>query len=311
MKPRSVPRIAPSRAMPFGVALNWRKLGPRVTGFMLVSATFVLLGMNRIDPALVERLQTATGDFISPAIGFLGQPLVSIRSGLGNISHASQIFSENAALREQNRKLIAWRDTALRLEAENASLRAHLHVAPDPESRQVMVRVIGDPAGGFVESLMLAAGTSSGLEKGQPAVTAIGEPGTQDAGALVGRIVQTGDSSARLLLVTDVNSRIPVLLEQSHIHAILGGDDTDRPQLLYLPPGSSVSVGERVVTSGNDHLMPPGIAVGVVVGNDENGIRVAPLADLSRIDFVTILKYEGVVPLLAPDTAVDKTRAHR
>ncbi len=291
--------------------VNWRWLGPKIGSAALVTMAIAMLGLNKASPALVERLQTTTADFLAPVVGFLGQPLVSIRNGLGTIGHASDIFHQNEALRDQNHRMIAWQDTALRLEAENATLRAQLHVAPDPKSEQIMVRVIGDPAGGFVQSLMLAAGDNRGIGKGQPAVTAAAKAGGLDAGALVGRVIQTGKESARLLLITDVSSRIPVLLEQSHVHAILGGDDTDRPQLMFLPPGATVTLGERLVTSGNDRLLPPGIAVGVVVGNDENGIRVAPLADLSRIDFVTILKYEGVEALPPPEAPVEKARTRK
>jgi rod shape-determining protein MreC len=293
------------------MTIDWRWLAPRLRNALLIMASLTLLVLNKANPELVEHLQTAASDFVAPTIGFLGQPLTSIRNGLDAVVHIGAVFHENASLRDQNHKLIAWQDTALRLEAENAALRAQLHVAADPKSQPTMVRVIGDPAGGYVESLMLSAGTKAGIEKGQPAVTALGKAGTIDGGALVGRVIQAGTDSARLLLITDVNSRIPVLLEQSHIHAILGGDDSDRPQLLFMPADASVTVGERLVTSGNDRLLPPGIAVGIVVENDETGIRVAPLADLSRLDFVTILKYSGVESLPTPEIASDKPRTHK
>ncbi len=300
LKPRSIP-----------IEINWRWLAPRIRNGLALMAVLTLLLMNKANPALVENLQTGTADFMAPTISFLGQPIASIRAGIGNLAHLTDAIRENATLRDQNHKLIAWQDTALRLEAENATLRQQLHVAPDPAVQQTMARVIGDPAGGYVESLMLSAGTTLGIQKGQPAVTAIAGEGSKNAGALVGRVIQAGSDSARLLLITDVNSRIPVLLEQSHVHAILGGDDTDRPLLMFMPTNADVAIGERLVTSGNDRLLPPGIAVGVVVGNDENGIRVAPLADLSRIDFVTILKYQGVDPLPAPETVAEKPHSRK
>ena len=260
---------------PLTLEIDWRWLGPRLRNGLLVMAALTLLAMNKADPALVEQLQTATSDFLGPTIDFLGQPIASIHAGIGNIAHLRDVFTENAGLRDQNHRLIAWQDTALRLEAENAALRSQLHVAPDPAVQQTMARVIGDPAGGYVESLMLASGTARGIQKGQPAVIAVPGAGSKDAGALVGRVIQAGSDSSRLLLITDVNSRIPVLLEQSHIHAILGGDDSDRPVLMFLPNDAQVAIGERLVTSGNDRLLPPGIAVGIVVGNNASGIRVA------------------------------------
>ncbi len=282
--------------------LSWRRIGPRVASGLLVSAAILCLGLNRADPELVERLQTGASEVTSPAFLFLSRPLQSLHDWLDSIGQWRAVYQQNQDLRQNNQRLLAWQDTALRLEAENAALRAELHVAPDPAISEITTRVIGDPAGGFVQSILLAAGTSAGIEKGQPAVAAASISGQPALGALVGRVVQAGDSSSRLLLLTDVNSRVPVVLDQSHVHAILGGDNSDRPQLMLLPAGVSIAVGERVVTSGNDRRLPPGIAVGVVVSNDENGVRVAPMADLSRLEFVSVLKYQGVSPLPAPET---------
>ena len=147
-----------------------------------------------------------------------------------------------------------------------------MHVAPDPEVKTILARVVGDAAGGFVDSVLVAAGSDAGLAKGDPVVAAVNNAGADKDGAphgvMVGRIVQTGDHSARALLITDVSSRIPVTLEQSQAHAILAGDNTGRPVLLYLPAGANVTIGERVVTSASDGVLPPGLPLGVVTGSD-------------------------------------------
>ena len=291
--------------------LSWRRLGPRLMTGILISAGFLSLGLNRADPSLVEQLRDGAADMAAPALSVLGQPLTAFHDWVSSVGQWRHVYQQNEALSETNRRLLTWRDAALRLETENAALRTQLHVASDPAIGEVTTRVIGDPAGGFMQSVLLAGGTAETIEKGQPAVTSASGPGEPGLGAFVGRIVQTGDETARLLLVTDVNSRIPVVLEQSHVHAILGGDDSDRPQLMLLPAGASIAVGERVVTSGSDRLLPPGIAVGVVASNDEGGIRVQPLADLSRLDFVSVLQYQGVKPLPPPETPAPPARGKK
>ncbi len=288
---------------------SWRRIAPRVMSGGLVAACILSLGLNKANPALVEHLRDGATDMAGPVLAVLGQPVTAVRGWVSTLGAWRHVYAENADLREDNRRLMTWRDAALRLETENESLRAQLHVAPDPAIGAVMTRVIGDPAGGFMQSVLLAGGAAQGIDKGQPAVTAAAGPGEPGLGAFVGRVVQVGDDSARLLLITDVNSRIPVVLEQSHIHAILGGDDGDRPQLLFLPAGASIATGERVVTSGTDRQLPPGIAVGVVASNDEGGVRVQPLADLGRLDFVSVLQYQGVKPLPPPETAIPAARA--
>jgi rod shape-determining protein MreC len=267
--------------------------------------------LNRTNPDLIEHMRNVATDAASPALSFLGRPITTFRNTIADIGTLRDVYTENQDLRETNRRLMTWRDAALRLEAENSALRAQLHVAPDPAIRQVMTRVIGDPSGGFMQSVLLAAGTAQGIEKGQPAITSASGPDEPGLGAFVGRIVQTGDESARLLLITDVNSRIPVVLEQSHIHAIMSGDDSEHPRLMFLPADGSIALGERVLTSGNDRFLPPGIAVGVVTSNDENGVRIQPLADLSRLDFVSVLQYQGAQPLPSPETPASAAHAKK
>ena len=294
-----------ARPVALNLTMSWRRMAPRLATALLLSASIMLLVLNKADPVMVRQAQTAVGAAITPALSFLGQPLISLRKAGRAIAGYSSALSDNRTLGEDNRRLIAWRDTALRLAAENDTLRAQLRVAPDPERQQVTARVVSDASGDFVNSLLLAAGSANGLEEGQPAVTAAGDPQSPNLGALVGRIVQTGEHSSRLLLITDVNSRIPVILEHSQIHAILAGDNADRPQLLFLPPGSSVAVGERIVTSGSDRRLPAGVAVGAIASNDQMGIRVEPLADLGRLDFVSVLKYDEVQPLPSNEPASD------
>ncbi len=108
---------------------------------------------------------------------------------------------------------------------------------------------------------------------------------------MVGRVIEVGEWSARVLLITDINARIPVSLESSRMRAVMAGDNSDQPRLLYLPPESPVAVGERVVTSGNGGLFPAGIPIGVVASVGERGIKVQPLADLGRIEHLRLVDY--------------------
>ena len=117
---------------------------------------------------------------------------------------------------------------AQRLDAENRQLRTMLHFVPDPRSSFISARVIGDHTGAFVREVLISAGEKSGLRKGQAAMTGDG---------LAGRVSEVGARSARVLLLTDINSRVPVVVERTRDRAILAGDNSNRPQLLYLKPG--------------------------------------------------------------------------
>ena len=268
----------------------WRRYGRRLSSGLLVGAAIFLFSLDKINPVLIERLQLGASAFFAPVLSALSQPLATLRSAEGTAEHLFDVFQENTRLRAENQTVAAWRDQALKFQTENNALRAELHVQPEPQLSRVVARAIGDPNGGFVQSVIVAAGSESGVAKGQPVIVSSGTTGDPAIGAMIGKVVLAGDKIARVLLITDVNSRIPVMLEQSHAHAILAGDNSGRPQLLFLPTGTTLANGERVLTSASDGILPAGLVLGVVTSAEGDGPRVEPAADLNRLDFVQILQ---------------------
>jgi rod shape-determining protein MreC len=149
----------------------------------------------------------------------------------------------------------------------------------------IATRVVSDPGGPFVRAIILDAGGSKGVSKFQPVMAPAG---------VVGRIVTVGRQSARALLLTDLNSRIPVFIRRTGDRGILLGDNSDRPKLAYLPMQSSAKVGDEVFTSGDGGIFPAKLPVGVVDFVDGPTVRVRLAADLSRLDFVNVLAYQPV-----------------
>jgi rod shape-determining protein MreC len=171
---------------------------------------------------------------------------------------------------------------ALRLEGENEALRRLLAFVPDPEARFVSARVIADAGGTFANSMLAFGGAAYGVAVGDAAVTGDG---------LAGRVVSVAPHSARILLLTDLNSRIPVLIATTGTRAILAGDNSAQPRLLHMTSDSPIVPGERIVTSGDAGAFPPGLPVGVVASVDGGVIRVEPYVERSRLDSVRIVDF--------------------
>ncbi|MGH6719050.1 MAG: rod shape-determining protein MreC, partial [Alphaproteobacteria bacterium] len=201
------------------------------------------------------------------------------------------VWHDNARLRDENASLLQWRDTARRLAGENEDLRAFARVVPDARSSFVTARVVATSGGTFVHTLLIGAGAEQGVETGQAVIAPEG---------LVGRIVEVGNHTARVLLLTDLNSRVPVRLESSRDRAILAGDNSRRLRLQFLPEQAVVAVDDRVVTSGEGGLIPPGLPAGVVTDWTGGVALVRPLVDAQRLEFVTVLDY--TVPGALPET---------
>ena len=138
-----------------------------------------------------------------------------------------------------------------------------------------------------MQTVIVNAGADQGVAKGMAAVNERG---------LVGRVIEVGRRSARILLLTDFNSRVPVMVEPSRDQAILAGDNSREPGLMFLPLNPRLSVGDRVVTSGRGGVLPPGLAIGVVSAIGEHKVAVTPLVDWDRLAYLRLLEYARVLP---------------
>jgi rod shape-determining protein MreC len=254
----------------------------RFTFVLLFGASLALMVLGKSESPIVERARLTVTDAVTPIMDGLSRPLASIRQAYDNAREFLDLREENAMLREQQARLVQWQSVARQLEAENRALRDLLKFAPDRAASFVTARVVADNGGAFVRSVLVAAGLRDGLRKGDAAVTGEG---------LVGRVAEVGERSARVLLLTDINSRIPVVIERSRDQGILAGDNSDNPRLLYLSHGSQLVPGDRVVTSAAGGAFPPGLPVGVVKSTDTGGAVVELFVDWDHMEYLRLLDY--------------------
>jgi rod shape-determining protein MreC len=255
---------------------------PRFGFALLVAITMALMVLGRYDSVLIERARVAVMDGVTPFLDLISRPVDSVADLITSVEGLAELRADNVVLREENARLKTWQAAALHLEGENQALRELLELVLDPSLRYIAARVVGDPGGAFVRSVLINAGSDHGVRQGLAAITGSG---------LAGRVSQVGQHSARILLITDINSRVPVIVGKRRNRGVLGGDNTEIPELLYLDPDVTVAVGDRVVTSGHGGAFPPGIPVGVVAEVGELVMRVRPIVDLRRIEFTRLLDY--------------------
>jgi|BogFormECP12_OM1_1039635.scaffolds.fasta_scaffold37858_1 rod shape-determining protein MreC len=247
---------------------------------VLLSAMMVILG--KADQVLFESLRLAVTDTASPALDVLSRPLAALGHLVDRARDFVAVYQDNHRLSEENERLLNWQQAAFRLASENARLRELLKLTPEPATTFITARVIANSGGAYVRSLMIHAGSENGVERGQAAVTGEG---------LVGRVSEVGSRAARVLLVTDLNSRVPVIVEGTQQRALLAGDNSERPSLRYLDTPAAIKIGDRVVTSGQGGVFPPGLPVGVVASVDGEAPRVEPCVELSRVEYLRIVDY--------------------
>ncbi len=273
------------------LAMPIKVLAQRFAFVLLVGVTVTLMILDRVEPTATEKLRVVVTDITAPVLEFFAEPAAGVALLAKRVDTFFSVYEENDALRLENDRLLKWQAVARQLEHDNAELRDMLNVVSDPRASFISSRVIADSGGAFVRTVLINAGRRDGVAVGQAAVNGDG---------LVGRIVEAGERSARILLLTDLNSRIPVVIESSRERAIMAGDNGLWPALAFLDDKAAVEVGDRVVTSGHGGMLPPGIPIGTVAGAGEGEALVQPFADWGSLEFVSVLNY--VVPGVLPST---------
>jgi rod shape-determining protein MreC len=279
LEPRSLSRLA----------VPLRALVERFAFVSLLGTAIALLLLSRAEVGLVGFINMRIADAVTPILSVMGEPVAASRRIADQVGGLAAVHEENARLREQNRQLLEWQGVARQLALENRALRQMLNMdAEAARPTAVVARVVADGGGPFMHTVLVDAGSDQGVVKGMAAV---------DARGLIGRVIEVGRRSARLLLLIDLNSRIPVMVERSRDQAILSGDNSRQPKLLFLPLNPRFSVGDRVVTSGRGGLLPPGLGIGKVSAITEDRAVVTTQVDWDRIEYVRLLEF---APVAAP-----------
>jgi rod shape-determining protein MreC len=201
---------------------------------------------------------------------------------MGGIGAIFTVYQDNLRLKEENARLRQWRNAAMVLEDRVSRYKLLLRAVPDPALSSVLARVIGRASKPFLETMILDAGKAHGVKPGQAVV---------DARGMIGRVFVAGERTSWVVLLTDLNSHIPVLIQPGNIQAIMAGDNTSAPILDTLARRIQLKAGAQVISSGDGSLLPQGLPIGTVY-QDGSNFRVALLADPSTSQDVEIVDFK-------------------
>ncbi len=197
---------------------------------------------------------------------------------------------QNRDLKKQVAELQRWRDAAIALKNLNLRYESLLKLRTEPPIPMVTARVVSDARGPFSDARLADAGTDDGVKIGNPAMSEDG---------VVGRVIGVTKNASRILLLTDVESRTPVLIDRTNARAILTGDGGPNPKLEFVRGLNSVKDGDMVLTSGDGGLYPRGLPVGVAAKDYRGVWRVRLYSDRAAIDFVRILVFDDFAQMVS------------
>lgn len=253
---------------------------------LLIVTGLTLLVLAKIDHPALSNLRLRMLDTLQPVMGVLSEPVNATKKLATSTGAVLNTAEENRQLKSENETLRHWQSVALSLKAENEALRALTGYEPVNEVSYVTGRVVGQSPSTFGQSLTLNVGSAQQVEPLQPVIDAFG---------LVGRTLEVAPGTSRVMLISDLGSRVPVMTAGSSQRAILAGTGGELMRLSFLIEDAEIALGEPVLTTQEGALIPGGIAVGTVFKKDANGYLVKPVRPLAQGEYLRVVLHRSAV----------------
>jgi rod shape-determining protein MreC len=267
----------------------------RKNQILLSSCFCLLLSLYILTAAARGQLKN---DPIGPMLLWIMRPLqIAAQSTMNWIQDIQDSYSmlagyksENEKLRKRIQQLEIERNQLLEAEATNQRLQQLLEFRSRLPSGSVTASVIADSASSWFKSCLLDKGSADGVRKGMAVVTPLG---------VVGQVVAVTGRTAKVLLLTDANSGVDVLVQRTRARGIVSGSLDNGTTLKYVKRSEDIQEGDRLVTSGLDGIFPKGIMVGTVIKVRKQTlglfqyIEVMPAVSLTRTEEVLIVRADA------------------
>jgi rod shape-determining protein MreC len=270
-----------------------RRTNAQLPLVIVIALAIVLVLLGKAQSGLFDRARAHATDMMAPLLAKVRAPVAGFDRWAGSVTEIFSVYQQNLKLKEENARLRQWRNVAIVLQGRVGRYQALLHAVPDPQMNRVLARVIGRANRPFLQTMILDAGRDNHALAGQAVM---------DARGMIGRIYLTGQRTSWVILLTDLNSRIPVTIAPGNVQAIMTGDNSAYPTLDMVSHTVTLHAGDQVTSSGDGGLLPAGLPIGTVISDSAGGWRVALLADSAASQDVEILNFSKP-PETLPATA--------
>lgn len=251
--------------------------------FLLILFLFSLFAilLTRTDSAFINKLDSSVLQFTGPVMQVVEFPARVIHRVYTYFYDISHIYADNRELREENKQMLILQNKVRTLEVENQLLERLLNYVPPADASFISAQIIAESGDSFTHMLLVYIGDEA-VKKGQ---IVLGDE------SVIGRVDRVSGKYAKVILVTDINSKIPVVVERTRVRGILSGNNTVHPSLIFTRSAADIQEGDIVVTSGVGGMFPAGLPIGFVSSIKNGEISVETMADIGRIEYVRIVDY--------------------
>ncbi|MBR3675581.1 MAG: rod shape-determining protein MreC [Alphaproteobacteria bacterium] len=247
----------------------------------LFFCSIIFLLLSKVENSAVKNLDKAALRVTGPIMQVVEYPARMVHRIYTYLYDISRIYIDNRELRAENKQMLLLQNKVRSLEVENQLLGRLLNYVPPADANFISAKIIAESSDNFTHILFVYIGDED-VKKGQ---IVLGDE------SVIGRVDKVSGQYAKVILVTDINSKIPVVVERTRARGILSGDNTVYPALIFTRSTADIQEGDVIVTSGVGGMFPAGLPIGFVNSIQNGEIRVETLADISRVEYVRIVDY--------------------
>ncbi len=286
-----------------GKSIQVKRQRARFVFILLFLVAFGLFFSSRNNNSMMNGPQAVVEDVAASVLQYLTMPLRGLESVSSTLSDRFKAHKQNEDLRQELARLsdIESRANALTHKLNSLETILSVEAGSGVPQQKIAARAVSESNGPFVRSALINAGSKKGVKFGDAVMTVNG---------LYGHVVRAGNNSSRVLKLEDLNSRIAVMSERSQARAILTGNNSRKPGLSFIADDADWQVGDVVVTSGDDGVLPAALPVGIVGKTPNDLYQVDLFVHQNFVDWVWVYPFQKTSPPEAdavPDLAEELT----
>ena len=249
--------------------------------FTLLIISILVLSLEYFKSGPINTFRSITKDIIFKTSFFISEPFVYIKNNYYNFKDHLQMYDEYTELKNKDYNLANLLNENKFYKSENKRLKLLIDEENVFSNEFLLSKVLIDQQSPYLKSVIVNKGFKQGIKLGVA---------VKEKSYFVGKIINVNFLTSRILLASDLNSKIPVIIEPSGANAILSGQGhNDYAALEFLPKMKKIKDGDIVYTSGVDSIIPQAIPIGKVIEKEEN-FFVEFFVDFNQIKYVKINK---------------------
>ena len=249
--------------------------------FTLLIISILVLSLEYFKTGPVSTFRSITKDIIFKGSFFISGPFVYIKKNFHNFQEHLYMYEEYKELKKKNYNLASLLYENKYYKSENERLKTLINEKNIYSNEFLTSKVLLDKQSPYLKSVIINKGFNHGIKLGVA---------VKERSYFIGKIINVNFLTSRILLASDLNSKIPVIIEPSGANAIMSGQGKNNyADLEYLPKIKKIKTGDIVYTSGVDGIIPQAIPIGKVFELEQN-FFVEFFVDFNQLKYVRVNK---------------------